>query len=150
MCLFAALVLRDVQLSPSPSWWPPAPGWWLLALLLLCVLAGLLCWQGLLWRRRQYWAGQFDRMMQQASSPLQQVQQASELLRRAALDHDPRLAALDAGHWEHWLRQGMGEVDAQALAVLLQGGFQRELDPAQATAACALARRRFIAQMVRR
>lgn len=150
MALVAALVLRDVQLAPAPSWWPPAPGWWLLAMLLLSLLAGLLIWQVLRWQRRQYWGRQFDQALQQANTPVEQVRQASELLRRAALGHDPADAALDARQWEQWVRQGMGRVDAQALAVLLHGGFRRELATAEAVAACALARRRFIARMVQR
>jgi ABC-type nickel/cobalt efflux system permease component RcnA len=150
MGLPAGVVLRDVQLSAAPSWWPPAPGWWLLALLLLCLLAALLLWQVLHWRRRRYWGRQFDQVVRAADSPLQRVQQASEMLRRSALAHEHQQAALDGSHWEQWLKQGMGAVDRQALAVLQQGGFRRELDVAQADAACALARRRFIAQMVAR
>ncbi|QEE25678.1 DUF4381 family protein [Rhodanobacter glycinis] len=46
------LVLRDIHMPPSPSWWPPAPGWWLLAALLL-VLLGLSVFLGLRRRRRR-------------------------------------------------------------------------------------------------
>jgi hypothetical protein len=31
--------LRDLQLPPEPSWWPPATGWWLAALLLIAAVA---------------------------------------------------------------------------------------------------------------
>jgi len=46
------LVLRDIHMPPSPSWWPPAPGWWLLAALLLASL-GLAVFFGLRHRRRR-------------------------------------------------------------------------------------------------
>lgn len=146
----ANLVLRDVQLAPAPGWWPPPPAWWWLALGVLCVLSGLVIWLILRWRARQRWARQFDQAMAQAATPVQQVQQASELLRRAARSQAVVDAALTGEAWERWLRQGVARADAQALQVLIEGGFRRQLDPAQATAACGLARRRFIAQMVGR
>ena len=43
--------LRDIQLPPPVSAWPPAPGWWLLAALLLGVLIAL-AWQAYRYYRR--------------------------------------------------------------------------------------------------
>lgn len=148
--VLATLVLRDVQLGPAPGWWPPAPGWWLLALLLLMVCTGLLLWQVSRWRRRRRWQQYFDAAMAAASEPLQQVQQASALLRRAALDAEAPEAALSGPGWEQWLRAGQRSVDETALQVLVEGGFQRQLDAARAQAACQLARRCFVARMVQR
>ena len=146
----SALVLRDVQLGPAPSWWPPAPGWWLLVLALLVLLAGLALWQLLLWRRRRQWQQHFDAAIAQAGSPLQRVQQASELLRRAALAQQPDAASLAGEAWQCWLAQGVRKVDARALQLLAEGGYRRQLDQQQADLACALARQRFIAVMVGR
>lgn len=148
--VLATLVLRDVQLGPAPGWWPPAPGWWLLALLLLMVCTGLLLWQVSRWRRRRRWQQYFDAAMAAAGEPLQQVQQASALLRRAALDAEAPEAALSGPGWEQWLRAGQRSVDETALQVLVEGGFQRQLDAGRAQAACQLARRCFVARMVQR
>ena len=150
MPALSALVLRDVQLGPAPSWWPPAPGWWLLALALLVLFVGLALWQLLLWRRRWQWRQHFDAAIAQAGSPLQRVQQASELLRRAALARQPDAASLDGQAWQRWLARGVRKVDARAVQLLAEGGYRRELDEQQAGLACALARRRFIALMVSR
>lgn len=146
----ATLVLRDVQLGPAPGWWPPPPGWWLLALLLLMVCTGLLLWQVSRWRRRRRWQQYFDTAMAAAGEPVQQVQQASALLRRAALDAGAVEAALSGPGWQHWLRGGQGRVDEAALQALVEGGFQRQLDAELAQAACQLARRCFVYRMSHR
>lgn len=148
--LAATLVLRDVQLPAAPSWWPPAPGWWLLAVGLLLVLGVLAGWQLRRWRQARYWARHFDRTLAAASGPLEQVRLASELLRRAALVHDAAAASLDGGAWRQWLQAGQSRVSAAAVEVLAEGSFQPALAPAQAAAACALARARFVATMVGR
>ena len=43
----ANLPLRDVQLPPAPSWWPPAPGYLMIGgvVLLLLVVAAFFWWQ---------------------------------------------------------------------------------------------------------
>lgn len=48
------LVLRDIHLPPTPSWWPPAPGWWVLfgVLCTLLVVAFLVYRRA---RRRKIW-----------------------------------------------------------------------------------------------
>lgn len=143
----ATLVLRDVQLPATPALWPPAPGWWLLAALLAVLLGGLCLW---LWQRRaqrERWARQFDELIQPAETPLARVRLASELLRRAALVHAPSAARLDGQAWRDWLQAGQ-KGDPLAVAVLAEGVYRPALDAGSAEAACALARRRFVALMV--
>src|SRR5574344_1625585 len=64
--------------------------------------AGLALWQLLLWRRRRQWQQHFDAAIAQAGCPLQRVQQASELLRRAALAQQPDAASLAGEAWQCW------------------------------------------------
>ena len=142
----ATLVLRDVQLPPQPAWWPPAPGWWLLAAALLLLLAALLAWQWRRWRRAWHWGRHFDQALAGIDAPVERVRRASELLRRAALARQPALASCDGQAWRQWLQDGSAAADA-AVRVLAEGGFRPELAAAEAEAACALARRRFIATM---
>jgi hypothetical protein len=57
----ANLPLRDVQLPPAPSWWPPAPGYLMVggAVLLVLLVIAVLWWRRR--RRRQRWLQLFDR-----------------------------------------------------------------------------------------
>jgi hypothetical protein len=143
----AAPGLRDIHLPPAPSWWPPAPGWWVLAAFASILLAWL-CVRGLhrLRQRRRVRAvlREFDRTVAVASNPSAALASASELLRRAARLHDssaPRmggdewLAYLDGTNAARPFSQGDGRV-------LVEGMFNRIVDPARATAALRIARGR--------
>ncbi|MGX9720927.1 DUF4381 family protein [Stenotrophomonas acidaminiphila] len=145
------LPLRDVHLPAAPGWWPPAPGWWLLlagALLVVLVIAAVRLHRR---RRCRRWESLFDGALAAAGGAAARVGMASELLRRAARRRDPQAALLQGEAWLRFLDGGQGhDFGAGDGRVLLDGGFRREIDDAQAARACALARGRFIALMERR
>ena len=143
----AAPGLRDIHLPPAPSWWPPAPGWWVIAAFALILLAWL-CVRGLhrarQRRRVRTVLREFDRMVDVASNPSAALAAASELLRRAARLHDPAAVRMSGEAWLAYLdgtdaarpfSQGEGHA-------LVDGMFNRIADPALATAALRVARRR--------
>jgi len=91
----------------------------------------------------------FDAAVAGAPTPQAQVAAMSDLLRRAArrvqpgaeaLDGDAWLAALDAGLPEPVFGDGPGRL-------LLDGGYRRELAPAQVEALRVVARLRFASWM---
>ena len=141
--------LQPTIAPPPVSWWPLAPGWWLLAALLCAALAG---WGWHVLRRRRRRAKMlrmFDAAVAGAPTPQAQVAAMSDLLRRAArhvqpgaeaLDGDAWLAALDAGLPEPVFGDGPGRL-------LLDGGYRRELAPAQVEALRVVARLRFASWM---
>lgn len=151
----SSLVLRDIHATTAPSWWPPAPGWWIVAGVIVSAVVLLAWWRRRVRGRRALVAALFDREVDAASTPSQQVAAMSELLRRAARTRD---AHTDTLHGEDWLRhldaavakpkrsrmparkdfsQGPGRL-------LLDGGFRRDVDPADVAALRALARQRFL------
>ena len=144
-----ALRLHDVHAGSAPAWWPPAPGWWV-AFALVGIVLVLLAWRRIRRRRRDAVILRlFDQAVAAAGSPSQQVAAMSELLRRAArrvqpgaeaLDGDAWLAALDAGLPEPVFGDGPGRL-------LLDGGYRRELAPAQVEALRVVARLRFASWM---
>ena len=141
--------LQPTIAPPPVSWWPLAPGWWLLAALLCAALAG---WGWHVLRRRRRRAKilrMFDAAIAGAPTPQAQVAAMSDLLRRAArrvqpgaeaLDGEAWLAALDAGLPEPLFGNGPGRL-------LLDGGYRRELAPAQVEALRVVARLRFASWM---
>jgi hypothetical protein len=141
----AQLALRDVHLPASPGWWPLAPGWWIVAAVVMLVLAAFGWWVWQRRRRRQQWLALFDTSIATMKEPAQQLAAASELLRRAAPVEAQRLSG------EAWLAFLNGakakSFSEGAGRILLEGGFQREVDAATAANACALARARFIELM---
>lgn len=144
----AQLSLRDVHLPAAPGWWPLAPGWWIVAAVVVLVLVAVGWWAWQRRRRRQRWLALFDTSIATATGPAQQLAVASELLRRAVpakaqrLSGEAWLAYLDGGKATSF-SEGAGRL-------LLEGGFQREVDAVSATNACALARARFIELMASR
>ena len=77
----ASLVLRDIHATPAPSWWPPAPGWWIVAGIVVAAFALLAGWRLRARRRRDAIAALFDREVDAAPTPPQQI--ANRLRERA-------------------------------------------------------------------
>lgn len=144
------LVLRDVHVPPAPPLWPPAPGWWLVAV--AAVLLALAIWWIARRRRarRRALAEVFDMGVAAASTPTARVAACSELLRRAARTRRPDADRLQG---EAWLAFLDGKRDAFSCGpgrLLLDGPFRPEVDPGEADALVAVARRRFIDLMAGR
>lgn len=141
-----ALVLRDIHQPPAPPWWPPAIGWWLVAAALVLAIAA---WAWRSWRRRRRRRGferMFDAAIGAAATPAARIAAASTLLRRAARERDPAAATLHGEAWLAWLDAGSAPplfADGEG-ALLLDGGFRRDVEPARADALVARARRRFL------
>jgi hypothetical protein len=146
------LVLRDIHQPPAPPWWPPAIGWWLVAIVVL-VAIGVLAWR--VWRRRRRRRALerlFDAGIAAAATPAARIAAASAMLRRAARTRSPGAAALHGDAWLAFLDAGAREPlfgDADG-ALLLDGGFRREVDDASADPLVARARRRFLEWMAPR
>lgn len=145
------LVLRDIHQPAAPGWWPPAPGWWIAFALVLLALLLLAAWQWRRRRRRLAIAALFDGAVASAGTPAAQVAAMSELLRRAARRRDRHadtlqgeawLAFLDANDSSRPFTRGDGRL-------LLDGGFQRDADPARVATLGRLARARFLEWMTR-
>lgn len=141
------LVLRDVHVPPEPSLWPPAPGWWLVAAVVGALL--LLAWwlQRRRRRRLQSWQRLFDGVCEQPSLPAR-VAGMSELLRRAARRVDPDADRLQGQQWLEFLDgTRAGEFSGTRGALLLEGGYRRELDAQAVDALQRAARVRFMELM---
>ena len=125
-----ALPLRDIHIPAAPAWWPPAPGWWLLAavLLVLAATAGLVLWRRA--RRRRRLREMFDREVAAADTVPERIAAISVLLRRAVCHREPAAAALQGEAWLAWLARdpAMEGLDAQSRAMLLEGGYRRDLE----------------------
>ena len=137
-----ALVLRDIHQPPAPPWWPPAPGWWVLGAVLLLVIAGL-GW--LAWRRRRRRAAiarLFDDSVAAAAGPAARVAVMSELLRRAAREHDPQSTTLAGDDWLRYL-----DLEDDCGRLLLDGGYRAVVDADAVEALRPLARQRFLQWM---
>jgi hypothetical protein len=144
-----ALVLRDIHLSTAPPWWPPAFGWWLVALALLLVLAACVAWRLRRVRRRRRLQALFDAEVDAAAAPPDAIAAISGLLRRAARLQDPAADRLEGEAWLAFLDSGRDtpRFDGRRGALLLEGPFRRDADPAQVRDLRAAARERFIEWM---
>ena len=143
------LVLRDIHRSTAPPWWPPAPGWWLLAAAILALLAALLAWRLLRARRRRRLLALFDAEVDAAAGPAEAVAAMSALLRRAARRRDPAADRLEGADWIAFLDAGREtpRFYGARSALLLQGPFRRDADPAAVADLRHAVRERFLEWM---
>ena len=143
------LVLRDIHLSVAPPWWPPAPGWWLLAAALLLALAVLLAWRLQRARRRRRLLALFDAEVGAATRPADEVAAISALLRRAARRVEPSADRLQGGAWLAFLDTGRDapRFHGERGALLVDGAFRPDPDPARVADLRAAARERFLELM---
>jgi membrane protein implicated in regulation of membrane protease activity len=144
-----ALPLRDIHASVAPAWWPPAPGWWILVAFAALVLAILLAWRWRRIRRRRRHQQVFDLAVAAAGNPAEQVAVMSGLLRRAARLRDPSADRLEGDAWLAFLDADdtAPRLSAESAALLLEGPFRRDADPAAVDALRRTARARFLAWM---
>lgn len=140
------LQLRDIHLPQAPAWWPPAPGWWLLGALVLVVvgLAAFVLWRRI--RRRRALRRMFDDRVAAAGSAPARIAAMSELLRRAALEHDRSTAGLQGPEWLVFLDRDASApaFDGKLGRLLLDGGYRRELDEGELEALRVAVRARFL------
>lgn len=145
----AKLPLRDVQLPPSPAFWPPPLGWWLVLLAVLLVLAVLLAWQRRRRRQRQRWERAFDDEVAAAAAGVPRITAIVTLLRRAQRRVEPGSEALQGTAW-------LARIDpAQALSapqreLLLEGAYRPEVSADDVEALREWARARFLALLLER
>lgn len=143
----ATLVLRDVHVPVSPSWWPPAPGWWLVFFVIVLLVAGVGTWRFVVRRRHRTWQRWFD-ATEDAPSAAEQVAAMSERLRRAARRLDPAADRLQGEAWLQFLDGKRGHAFSQGPGrLLLEGGYRRDVPPKELAAAAAVARVRFLELM---
>ncbi len=144
----ATLMLRDVHVPASPSWWPLAPGWWLVLAVIFLIVVGIVAWRLAVRRRQRRWQRWFD-TAGEAHSAAEQVAAMSERLRRAARRLEPSADRLQGEAWLQFLDgKGGGHAFSQGPGrLLLDGGYRRDVAPADLAAATAVARARFLELM---
>jgi hypothetical protein len=83
-------------------------------------------------QRRRAIVGVFDQTLARADTPAAEVAAISELLRRAARRKDPEADRYEGDRWRAHLDAGAREplFRGPAGAVLLDGAFRRDVDPA--------------------
>ncbi len=100
------LILRDIHLPPSPSWWPPAPGWWLLGALLLLGL-GLMVFFALRFVRRRRDClrvlSEVTRLEEDLADDEALACALHQLLRRSARRYDAAAIHQRGGAWRRTL-----------------------------------------------
>jgi len=101
----AQLPLRDIHLPEQIPWWPPALGWWFLAAALLGIAIPLGAY---IWRHRRHRAArralnEIARALAGGAEPAECAQQASIVLRRAAMTLGGRASEAAGLVGERWL-----------------------------------------------
>ena len=144
-----ALPLKDVHPGLAPAWWPPAPGWWMVLFALLVLVVGIGVWLGARRRRVNAQLRYFDDALARATTPVEKIAAISELLRRAARRVDPRADRLQGDDWLRFLDAGWKQSAflRGPGALLRDGAFRPEADPAEVEALRVVARRRYLVWM---
>ena len=146
-----SLPLKDVHPGLTPAWWPPAPGWWMLAAAALLLLIGIGLWLHVRRRRIHAALRYFDDALAQAGTPVAEIAAMSGLLRRAARRIDPQADRLQGDDWLRFLDAGSKQPAFLhgPGALLRDGAFRPEADPAEVEALRVVARRRYLDWMRR-
>src|SRR5690606_11120165 len=130
----------------APAWWPPAPGWWLVAAAVLVRGTGIGLWLHLRRKRTRALLEYFDDAVARADARVARVAAMSELLRRAARRVDPNADHLQGDDWLRFLDAGLKR--PQFLhgpgALLRDGAFRPDADPAAVEALRIVARQRYL------
>lgn len=143
------LPLRDVQLPPAPSWWPPAPGYLMIGgvLLLVILMLALLGWRRR--RRRQRWLQVFDQELASATDATAELAAIAGLLRRAARQAQPGSESLRDDAW--WQRvDPKGTLPTARRSLLAEGAYRPRVDANDVAALRSWARERYLAMLLER
>ena len=142
------LVLRDIHPPAAPPWWPPAPGWWAVFAVIALAIAITALWFARRRKRRRAIVALFDESIATSPTSVAQIAVMSELLRRAARRRDPHADTLQGDAWLQFLDGDASAPFSQGAGrILLEGGFQREVDSAHVDALVPIARARYLELM---
>ncbi|MEX7643725.1 DUF4381 family protein [Stenotrophomonas maltophilia] len=145
----ANLPLRDVQVPPAPSWWPPAPGYLMIGgvVLLLLVVAAFFWWRRR--RRRQRWLQLFDQELASTADAAAELAAIAGLLRRAARQAQPGSESLRDDAW--WQRvDPQGTLPEARRSLLAEGAYRPRVDVNEVAAVRRWARGRYLAMLLER
>ena len=147
----ANLPLRDVQVPPAPSWWPPAPGYLMIGgvvlLLLVVAVAAFFWWQRR--RRRQRWLQLFDQELASTADAAAELAAIAGLLRRAARQAQPGSESLRDDAW--WQRVDLqGTLPEARRSLLAEGDYRPRVDVNEVAAVRRWARERYLAMLLER
>ncbi|HEL3175316.1 MULTISPECIES: DUF4381 family protein [Stenotrophomonas] len=145
----ANLPLRDVQVPPAPSWWPPAPGYLMIGgvMLLLLAVAAFFWWQRR--RRRQRWLQLFDQELASTADAAAELAAIAGLLRRAARQAQPGSESLRDDAW--WQRvDPQGTLPEARRSLLAEGAYRPRVDVNEVAAVRRWARERYLAMLLER
>ncbi|RDI98455.1 DUF4381 domain-containing protein [Dyella solisilvae] len=138
------LVLRDIHLPPSPSWWPPAPGWWILAaLIVVMVLACAWLWRRKRLRNREEQAllAELDALAERWQGQTSRLAASiHQLLRRGALRFDVSAGQHQGEAWRRTLAQAPVAPDIVDRLAALELAMYRADAPLDTEATIAAAR----------
>ncbi|WP_286069681.1 DUF4381 family protein [Stenotrophomonas sp. 57] len=145
----ATLPLRDVQLPPAPSWWPPAPGYLMIGgvVLLVVLVLAVIGWQRR--RRRQRWLQAFDQELATTTDATAELAVIAGLLRRAARQAQPGSESLRDAAW--WQRvDPKGTLPDARRSLLAEGAYRPRVDASEVAAVRCWARERYLAMLLER